>query len=103
VAALAAAGGDERRRAAPPDVPAPMAFVRVDGAIVEVVAGAGGPDALWGLVAVVADLDAAAAALGPLLGAVRPAVQPGRRIATVQAAAGLQTAVALMSPRPPRR
>ena len=93
-----AAGGDERRRAGPPQVPAAMAFVRLDGAIVEV-AEAGGPPRLWGLVAVVEDLDACAASLGGLLGPPKDAVQPGRRIATVRPEAGLGTALAFMSPR----
>jgi len=92
--ALAAAGGDVRRRGAPPELPAPMAFVRFGELIVEV-AQVGGPARLWGLTVTVADVDALA---GPLLGAVRPAVQPGRRIATVRPHAGLSTALALMSP-----
>ena len=99
VAALEAAGGDVRRRAAPPAVPVPMAFVRLGPAIVEVATG-GAPPRLWGLVAEVADLDALADGLGPdLLGTIRAAVQPGRRIATVRAGAGLGTAVAFLSPR----
>jgi hypothetical protein len=91
--ALGAAGGDVRRRGGPPELPAPMAFVRFGELIVEV-AQAGGPARLWGLTVTVADVDALA---GPLLGAVRPAVQPGRRIATVPRDAGLSTALALMS------
>jgi hypothetical protein len=107
VAALVAAGGDERRRAEPPQVPVAMAFVRLGEAIVEVAEG-GGPPGLWGLVAVVEDLDAVAAQLGPeRLGAISDAVQPGRRIATVRRQPGLGTALAFMSPRPvtdrPRR
>jgi hypothetical protein len=97
-AALVAAGGDERRRAGPPEVPVAMTFVRLGEAIVEVAEG-GGPPRLWGLVAVVDDLDALAVSLGPLLGEPRPAVQPGRRIATVREQAGLGTAVAFMTPR----
>lgn len=54
---------------------------------------------LWGLTVVVEDLDAAAARLGPLLGAPRDAVQPGRRIATVRREAGLALALALITPR----
>lgn len=92
--ALAAAGGDVRRRGAPPELPAPMAFVRFGPLIVEV-AQAGGPARFWGLTVTVRDLDALA---GPLLGDVRDAVQPGRRIATVRRNAGLSIALALMSP-----
>lgn len=96
-AALVAAGGDERRRMDPPGVPAPLAFVRC-GVIVEV-AQAGGPPRLWGLTAVVEDL----AELPPgLVGEPRPAVQPGRMIATVRPEAGLGTALAFMTPRPAR-
>jgi hypothetical protein len=38
--------------------------------------------------------------LGPLLGTVRPAVQPGRRIATLRPEAGVPVALALMTPQP---
>jgi hypothetical protein len=52
----------------------------------------------WGLVVVVDDLDAAVAHLGPdVIGAAKPAVQPGRRIATVRSGAGLGVPLALMS------
>jgi hypothetical protein len=93
-AGLVEAGGDERRRTGPPEVPVPMAFVHVDGVIVEV-AEAGGPERLWGLTVVVPD----PADLGPLVGPAKDAVQPGRRIATVRAREGLETALAFMSPR----
>ncbi len=93
VAALTGAGGDLRRRGAPPELPAPMAFVRFGPLIVEV-AEAGEPPRFWGLTVAVADL---AAADGPLLGAARPAVQPGRRIATVRREAGLSVALALIA------
>ncbi len=53
----------------------------------------------WGLTLVVSDLDAAAARLGSRLGAVKDAVQPGRRIATVRREAGLSVPLALMTPR----
>jgi hypothetical protein len=96
--ALVAAGGDERRRAGPPQLPVAMAFVRFDGVVVEVAEG-GGPPRLWGLVAVVADIDRCVASLGSLVGAPKDAVQPGRRIATVRPEAGLGTALAFMSPR----
>ncbi|MFM7525763.1 MAG: hypothetical protein ACKO48_04510 [Actinomycetota bacterium] len=52
----------------------------------------------WGFVVTVADLDAAIAHLGPdVIGAAKPAVQPGRRIATVRSGAGLGVPLALMS------
>jgi hypothetical protein len=94
-AALAASGGDVRRRGEPPELPAPMAFVRFGELIVEVAEAAGQQPRFWGVTIVVPDLDALA---GPLLGAARPAVQPGRRIATVSRAAGLSVALALITP-----
>jgi hypothetical protein len=93
--ALADAGGDVRRRGGPPELPAPMAFVRFDALIVEV-AETGGPPRFWGLTITVADVDALA---GPVLGSPSAAVQRGRRIATVAPAAGLSVALALISPR----
>jgi hypothetical protein len=72
------------------------------GLIVEVVERAGLPEApaaFWGLVINVEDLDATVTRLGSdVIGAARPAVQPGRSIATVKDSAGLGMAVALMSP-----
>lgn len=93
VAALTGAGGDLRRRGGPPELPAAMAFVRFGPLVVEV-AEADGPARLWGLTVAVADVDALA---GPRLGSARPAVQPGRRIATVRSAAGLSLALALIA------
>ncbi|HWI73855.1 MAG TPA: hypothetical protein VNT55_17980 [Baekduia sp.] len=59
-----------------------------------------GPAALWGITLVCDDLDAAAEQFGDgHLGAPRDAVQPGRRIAVADRAAGLGVRVALMSPR----
>jgi hypothetical protein len=89
VAALTAAGLDLRR-----STPT-MAFLRLGTTILEVVERGGGPPRLWGLVVVVPALDG----LGPLVGAPKDAVQPGRRIATVSREAGLGTALALMTPR----
>jgi hypothetical protein len=96
-AALERAGAPLRRRFEPrPGTP--MAFHRIGPLVLELVGGAERP-ALWGFVVVVADLDACA---GPLLGTPRPAVQPGRRIATVRPEAGLPVALAFMTPQPPR-
>ncbi|HEX4983568.1 MAG TPA: hypothetical protein VFV63_17815 [Ilumatobacteraceae bacterium] len=71
------------------------------GVIVEVVErGELGDDAasFWGVVINVSDLDAAVSLAGPeLMGEVRDAVQPGRRIATVRSEAGLGLPVAMMS------
>jgi hypothetical protein len=82
-------------------------FFRLGPVILEVV---GAPDAhgpgaatFWGLAITVADLDAAAALLGPRLGPVTDAVQPGRRIATLRhEAVGVPVPIALMTPPPPR-
>lgn len=52
----------------------------------------------WGLVVIVPDLDRLHARLAPHVGEVRPAVQPGRRIAALGESAGLSTRVALMDP-----
>jgi hypothetical protein len=97
-AALERAGAPLRRRGEPrPGTP--MAFHRLGPLVLEVVGGGERP-ALWGLVVVVADLDACGRELGPLLGDARAAVQPGRRIATVRPEAGVPVALALMTPQP---
>jgi hypothetical protein len=77
-------------------------FFRLGPAILEVAGDVepAGPARFWGMVAVVADLDAAAEHLGDRLGTPKDAVQPGRRIATVREAAGLGVPLALMTPRP---
>jgi catechol 2,3-dioxygenase-like lactoylglutathione lyase family enzyme len=59
-----------------------------------------GPARLWGLAFSVDDLERTARSLGDLLGAPRDAVQPGRRIATLRADAGVGPAIAFMSPGP---
>jgi hypothetical protein len=76
-----------------------QAFVRVGDALLELVGPAGAAAAFWGIVVVVADLDALARRLGPRLGTVRDAVQPGRRIATVRPDGALGDALAFMSVR----
>ena len=109
VAALRAAGLDLRRvREQPTPAGAPrQAFFRLGEEILEVVQEPdavlerdGGPDRparLWGLALRVQDLDRTLAALAPNVSPARPAVQPGRRIATVRRSAGLAVPVALMS------
>ena len=89
VAALEAAGLDLRRSTET------MAFFRLGPTILEVVERGSDPPRLWGLVVVVPALEG----LGPLVGAPKDAVQPGRRIATVSPDAGLGAALALMTPR----
>ena len=60
-----------------------------------------GPAAFWGLALSCDDLDAAADHLGPSLGSIKDAVQPGRRIATVRTRdLGVSVPIALMSPHP---
>ena len=110
VAVLEAAELDLRRiREEPTPAGAPrQAFFRLGGAILEVVqepaevgeraGGSDRPAFFWGLAFVAPDLDATVAALGDHVGEARPAVQPGRRIATLRRAAGLSIPVALMTP-----
>jgi len=112
VRALKDAGLDLRRiREEPTPAGAPrQAFFRLGAEILEVVqvpdgviAQAGGPDGparLWGLALIVEDLDASVDALAPHASDARPAVQQGRRIATVRRSAGLTVPVALMSAPP---
>jgi hypothetical protein len=102
LAALAAAGLELRRIRHPPEAPVRQAFINLRTLILEVVEVEGDAPALWGVTVAVADLDACARELGPLLGEPRTAVQHGRRIATVGQEAGLDTALALMTPRPKR-
>jgi hypothetical protein len=54
----------------------------------------------WGLVVVVISLEALAERLGDRLGEIRPAVQPGRRIAALAGDQGLGSALAFMTPEP---
>lgn len=53
----------------------------------------------WGLTLVAADLDGLAERFGPLLGAPKDAVQPGRRIATLRREAGSSVPMAFLTPR----
>jgi hypothetical protein len=100
-AALAAVGLERRRVREAGRLR--QAFFPLGPALLEVVTGPDvppGPARFWGLVAVVEDLDAAAALLGGALGRIKDAVQPGRRIATVRPDAGVSVPLALMTPRP---
>lgn len=105
-AAALAAVGVERRRVRDAGR-MEQHFFRLGAVILEVVGRPGargpGPATFWGLALTAADLDAAAALLGDHLGPITPAVQPGRRIATLRhEALGLPVPVALLSPPPPR-
>jgi hypothetical protein len=110
VTALQAAGLDLRRiREEPTPAGAPrQAFFRLGAVILEVVqapeeaierTGGDRPPFFWGLAFVAPDLDATVAWLGDRVSEIRPAVQPGRRIATIRRAAGLSVPVALITPR----
>jgi len=112
VAALQAAGLRLRRiRDQPTPAGAPrQAFFRLGETILEVVqepdaaiarhGGCARPAHFWGLALLTPDIDRAAAAFAPHAGEVHPAVQPGRRIATLRRSAGLAVPVALITPRP---
>jgi hypothetical protein len=109
VRALRSAGLDLRRmREEPTPAGAPrQAFFRLGEVILEVVQEPeevldrkGGGDRaafFWGLALRVADLERTVLTLGAVVGSIRPAVQPGRRIATLRRSAGLAVPVALMS------
>jgi hypothetical protein len=92
------------REAGTPERPLRQAFFRMGEVILEVVGppqpAGDEPARFWGLVVVVADLDACAVQLGADLGSPRDAVQPGRRIATVRSTSGVSVPLALMTPDP---
>jgi catechol 2,3-dioxygenase-like lactoylglutathione lyase family enzyme len=109
IAVLMDAGLDLRRvREEPTPAGAPrQAFFRLGATILEVVqepaetterAGGDRPAFFWGLAFIAPDLDATVADLGDRVSEIRPAVQPGRRIATLRRSAGLTVPVALMTP-----
>jgi hypothetical protein len=109
VAALRDAGLDLRRiREEPTPAGAPrQAFFRLGANILEVVqepaeaterAGGDRPAFFWGLALIAPDLEATVAGLGDRVSEIRPAVQPGRRIATLRRSAGLALPVALITP-----
>lgn len=55
------------------------------------------PWSLWGTIVEVADIDATAAHIGDRLRPIKPAMQEGRRIATLDKSAGSSVAIAFMS------
>ncbi len=110
VSALQVAGLDLRRvREQPTPAGAPrQAFFRLGEVILEVVQepkdvvmarpdGATGPARFWGLALLSDDLERTVGQLGEHASEIRPAVQPGRRIATLRRSAGIAVPVALMS------
>jgi catechol 2,3-dioxygenase-like lactoylglutathione lyase family enzyme len=109
IAAMQDAGLDLRRvREQPTPAGAPrQAFFRLGHEILELVqepvevlarhADTDRPVQFWGLALLVEDLDRCVEQLTPHVSDVRPAVQPGRRIATVRRSAGLAVPIALMS------
>lgn len=111
ILALQGAGLDLRRiREEPTPAGAPrQAFFRLGATILEVVqeppeaierAGGDHSAFFWGLALIAPDLETTVAGLGDRAGEIRPAVQPGRRIATLRRTAGLSLPVALMTPSP---
>jgi hypothetical protein len=109
VAALVAAGLDLRRiREEPTPAGAPrQAFFRLGSVILEAIqepeeatkrAGGDRPAFFWGLAFTAPDLEATVESLGDRVSETRPAVQPGRRIATLRRSAGLSVPVALITP-----
>ncbi|WP_183092179.1 glyoxalase [Nocardioides stalactiti] len=105
ITALAAVGLEPRRERDGSLGGAPMrqVFYRLGEVILEVVGAPDvaneGPSSLWGLTHVVADVDAAAAALGEAGGHPKDAVQPGRRITTLRHRdLGMSVRTALITP-----
>lgn len=100
VAALEAAGLPLRRRRETERTV--QSFFRMGEVILEVVAGppGQGPARFFGLAFTCADLEATAGVIGPQLHPAKDAVQPGRRIATLDRTAGSTVPLAFMSPEP---
>lgn len=103
ITAFEAAGIGLRRtrETGTPDRPGRQAFFRLGETIAEVVGRPGergaGPARFYGLAFTVADLDETARYLGDRLRPAKAAVQPGRRIATLDWSAGSSVPIAFMS------
>ena len=84
-----------------------QAFFRLGAEILEIVQepqdvlersdGSDRPARFWGLALRVGEIERTVELLGPDAGSIRPAVQPGRSIATVRRSAGLTVPLALIS------
>lgn len=104
IASLAELGFELRRERLTDTYGAPMrqAFFRAGAVILELIGGqqatGDGGVRVFGLAFTSDDLDATAAYLGPRLHPAKDAVQEGRRIATLDKAAGSTVAIAVMSP-----
>lgn len=108
IAALRTTGFETRRTRDVPgtDPPRRQVFLWAGEPILEVVGpvtpSGDGPASIWGLALTTDDLDGAVDLLGPDLSAPKDAVQPGRRIATVDTRSlGISPGLALMSPHVP--
>lgn len=80
-------------------------FVRAGEPVIEIVHTESVPDGQavgWGLGFICSDLEATAEEFEGLLGALRPAVQPGRRIATFSRDAGLGVPAVLLDAEAPK-
>ena len=101
--AFVAEGWDLRRVRDADTYGTPMrqGFFKVDGVVLEIIGPAtpagDGPARLWGLAWTSANLDATASFLGDRLHPAKDAVQEGRRIATLDKAAGSTVAMAFMT------
>ena len=104
-AALASIGVEPRRTrdTTAGDAPLRQRFFRM-GTIIELIGppepdGSDRPARFWGVALVTEDIEATAAWLGDRIGAVKDAVQPGRRIATLRTRElGISVPVAFMTP-----
>jgi catechol 2,3-dioxygenase-like lactoylglutathione lyase family enzyme len=103
IAAFESAGIGLRRTrdAGTPDRPTRQAFFRLGETIAEVVGppqgSSPGPARFYGLAFTVADLDATARFFGERLRPAKEAVQPGRKIATLDRSVGSTVPLAFMS------
>lgn len=105
ISALEDAGFEQRRTRDIPDAEPPrrQVFLWAGETILEVVGpitpSGPGPASIWGLALTTDDMAAAVAALPDRLTAPKPAVQPGREIATVKTKdLGVSLALAMMTP-----